>query len=313
MGRNRYRIVSSVLSACVLVVLNTPFVLAQDVEGSKDHPMIKRYPGSVITNYVQKDFDEYLLVLGNMGRDFKEAKTKTKPLEGKLTRITYRAPEGRSVLEVYRNYEQALQKAGFQTLFTCNSQETCGWGSFKFNPEREDWWTDGGPVRHISAKLARPEGDVYVSLHVQGAPEINLDIIEMKPMQTGLVTVDAAAMAGDISRAGHVAIYGIYFDTGKADLKPESEPALKEIVKLLQQNSGLKLHVVGHTDSVGDLKSNMDLSRRRAEAVVKELTTKHGIAAARLRADSVGPLSPVASNKTEDGRAKNRRVELVEQ
>jgi outer membrane protein OmpA-like peptidoglycan-associated protein len=96
-------------------------------------------------------------------------------------------------------------------------------------------------------------------------------------------------------------------------MKPQSEPAIKQIATLLKQDPKLKLHVVGHTDSVGDLKSNMDLSRRRADAVVKEVTTKHGIAAARLRADGVGPLSPVASNKTEDGRAKNRRVELVEQ
>jgi outer membrane protein OmpA-like peptidoglycan-associated protein len=81
---------------------------------------------------------------------------------------------------------------------------------------------------------------------------------------------------------------------------------------LLKQDPKLKLHVVGHTDSVGELKFNMDLSRRRADAVVKELTTKHGVASARLRSDGVGPLSPVASNKTDEGRAKNRRVELVE-
>lgn len=88
---------------------------------------------------------------------------------------------------------------------------------------------------------------------------------------------------------------------------------MKEIAKLLKQDPKLKLHVVGHTDNVSDLKFNMDLPQKRADAVIKELTTRHGISAARLRGDGVGPLSSVASNKTEDGRAKNRRVELVEQ
>jgi len=169
--------------------------------------------------------------------------------------------------------------------------------------------------RRLSAKLNRPEGDVYASLNLWQTsvfPEANVDIIEMQPMEAGLVTVNAEALAGDISRTGHVAIYGIYFDTGKADLKPESEPTLAEIAKLLQRNPQLKLHVVGHTDSVGELAMNMDLSKRRAQAVVLALTTQHGIAAARLRPEGVGPLSPVASNKTEEGRAQNRRVELVE-
>ena len=132
-------------------------------------------------------------------------------------------------------------------------------------------------------------------------------------MEGGLVTVNAAALAGDINRTGHTAVYGIYFDTGKADLKPESDAAISEISKLLEQDSSLKLLVVGHTDNVGTLASNMDLSKRRAAAVVQALTARHGIAAARLIAQGAGPLAPVASNGNEEGRAKNRRVELVQQ
>lgn len=127
------------------------------------------------------------------------------------------------------------------------------------------------------------------------------------------MTVNAEALAEDITRTGHVAIYGIHFDTGKADVKPESEPTLKEIANLLQQNPKLNLYVVGHTDNVGTVTSNMELSKHRAEAVVKMLVGKLGVDAKRLIGYGVGPLSPVASNKTEEGRAKNRRVELVEQ
>jgi outer membrane protein OmpA-like peptidoglycan-associated protein len=132
-------------------------------------------------------------------------------------------------------------------------------------------------------------------------------------MESDLITVDAASLANDINRTGHASVYGIYFDTGKADVKPESDATLKEVAKLLQGDPMLKLYVVGHTDNVGTLASNMDLSRRRANAVTQLLTTKYGVAAARLSAQGDGPTAPVASNDSEDGRAKNRRVELVKQ
>lgn len=108
-------------------------------------------------------------------------------------------------------------------------------------------------------------------------------------------------------------LYGIYFDTGKAEIKPESEPAFGEITKLLQADPKLKLYVVGHTDNVGVFDYNLKLSKDRADAVVKALTGKYEIAAARLQPFGAGPVAPVESNTTEDGRAKNRRVELVAQ
>jgi len=125
--------------------------------------------------------------------------------------------------------------------------------------------------------------------------------------------VDAKALRAGIQTDGHVAVYGIDFDTGKADLKPGSAPVIAEIVRLLQDDPNLKLHVVGHSDAVGVLDANTALSRRRAEAVVKELTTRQGIMAARLRPDGVGPLVPLATNDSEEGRARNRRVDLVKQ
>ncbi len=140
-----------------------------------------------------------------------------------------------------------------------------------------------------------------------------LYVIEMKPMESDLITVDAASLANDINRTGHASVYGIYFDTGKADVKPESDATLKEIAKLLQGDPTLKLYVVGHTDNEGALDMNMDLSRRRAAAVLTALTTKYAVPAGRLRAYGSGPYAPVASNDSEDGRAKNRRVELVKQ
>jgi len=126
------------------------------------------------------------------------------------------------------------------------------------------------------------------------------------------VTIDAAAMVSSIADTGSVAIYGINFDTASSTLKPDSEPAIGEIAKLLTNNPALKVGIVGHTDMVGDATANMKLSQARAQSVITVLVSKHGIAAARLVAFGAGPWSPKASNKNDDGRAKNRRVELVE-
>ena len=279
---------------------------SKDVEGSKDSPFVSRYPGSVIDNYKTRQFDEFNFPIGAVTS---QGMPKSLQLEGKITRISYTYPQDRSPLEVYRNYESALKRAGFETLFTC-SGDACGVARFHMTADWSDTWYGAGHWQ-FSGKLARPEGDIYVSLHV--APgAANLDIIETKPMEGGLVTVNAAALKGDIGKTGHAAVYGIYFDTAKADIKQESAPALQEIGNLLQQDPQLKLYIVGHTDGVGELQMNKDLSRQRADAVVKALITTYGVASGRLQAFGNGPLAPVASNRDEAGRAKNRRVELVE-
>jgi len=297
----------------ILFVLAVTCAEAQDKEGSKDHPLISRYPGSVIEGYSQKEFDEFELPLSKPA----EGKYgKTQHVEGKVTALYYTMPEKRSALEIYRNYQSAISRGGFQTLFACDARN-CGdappSGAF---PLSDAFGNYSDQTRYMAAKLSRPEGDAYVALWVYDSGfdiKTFLAIVESKPMETGLITVTAATLESDISRTGHASVYGIYFDTGKADVKPESDATLKEIAKLLQAHSDLKLYVAGHTDSVGGLASNMDLSKRRADAVAKQLTEKYGIAGERLHAEGVGPLAPVASNDTEEGRARNRRVELVKQ
>jgi outer membrane protein OmpA-like peptidoglycan-associated protein len=123
--------------------------------------------------------------------------------------------------------------------------------------------------------------------------------------------VDAAAMAKGLGETGHIALYGIYFDTDKATLKPESRPTLEQIAKLLTTQPQLNVFIVGHTDNQGAYDYNVDLSRRRAEAVAAELARSYRIAPARLRTAGVGFLAPVGSNASDSGRALNRRVELV--
>jgi len=313
--------VGRIVSACLLIGLCVPFASAQCEDGdNKDHPLVSRYPGSCIYTYQQVEFDEFTLPLGKL---VDGKLPKSQHLEGKITAIEYNIPENRSLLEVFRNYQDALKQGGFETLFTC-AEPDCTSGPVGDNPQPlnaggngrcEPPWAEGNKLHFISAKLARPEGDVYVALSVRKWTGVNayLYVVEVKPMQSGMVTVNAASLEGGLARSGHVEVPGILFDFNKADVKPESKPALDEVAKLLKGNPALRLWVVGHTDSVGTVEANQKLSEARAAAVAKFLVGGYGIDASRLKGYGVGPLAPVAPNKTDEGRAKNRRVELVEQ
>ncbi len=317
-----HRILTLLCLVC-FIILSAAVSMAGDIKGSSDHPLISRYEGSSITRYITKEFDEFTLITE------KVTKANTRPagspvLEGRITRVTYETPAGRSTLEVFRNYESEMKKAGFDILYQCVNKECGGRG---FNHTVVEYCCgfseNYSDQRYFAARLTRPEGDIHAALYVvlnssEGGPRRNriytqIDIIESRAMQTGMVKVDANAMAQSLSDTGRVALYGIYFDTDKTEVKPESKPTLVEIGKLLNSNSVLKIVVVGHTDNQGAFDYNMDLSRKRAKAVADMLVTDYSINRNRLIYRGVGFLSPVASNKNEQGRAKNRRVELVEQ
>jgi OOP family OmpA-OmpF porin len=296
-----------------------------DLKGGKDHPMVSRLPDSWIVQYEAKEFDQMQIALGP-ALDAEKFE-KTDRVEGRVTRVGYALPAARSSFEALRQYETALQKAGFKRIYGCRAQE-CG-GLFnqafeRFPGEENDFYyydLEQNSLYYSTWKLTRSEGDVHVMLVTFAPNEVRqiensfafVRIAEVKGMQAGLVTVDAAAMQKGIATQGHIAIYGIHFDFNKADIRPESKAALDEIAALLKQNPQWKLYVVGHTDNVGTYDYNMDLSQRRARAVAAALTADYGVQAARLRSVGAGPVAPVASNDSEDGRAENRRVELTKQ
>jgi outer membrane protein OmpA-like peptidoglycan-associated protein len=254
---------------------------AADRPGCVDHKLLPtRMPDYVLSDCTTKEFDGY---------DFFTLKPPKHHEEGKFTSLTYSIERGKSeqsALAVVRNYEAAITKIG---------------GTIAGIDLRR--WVNGSVV--VDGKELWVEAE-------KGNGKIWIRVIEKGQMAQHIVA-DAASFSNDLARTGHVAVYGIYFDTGKAALKPESTPALEEVAKLLKGDAALKLWVVGHTDAVGKVDDNMKLAQARADAVVTALTTAHGIAAARLKGFGVGPLAPVAGNDAEEGRAKNRRVELVKQ
>ncbi len=314
-----------VLAAFVILVALPSAAEAQkrkDVKGSRDHPAVgARYPGSTIVRYIVKEFDEYALLLGKVKK--RNAPGKHERLEGKLTRASYEIEKGRTTLEVFRNYETALFGKGFATLFKCRNK---GCGGRAFNHTVVPYW-DGfaenySDQRYLAAKMQGPEGTVYAALYVvrnasAGGPKrdriyAQLDIVEIKAMREKMEVVDAAAMQKALDAAGHIALYGILFDHNSAQIRPASKAALAEIAKLMTARPTLNLFVVGHTDNQGKLAYNRTLSQRRAESVAAYLNKVHRVKNARLVPHGLGFLAPVASNRTEAGRQKNRRVELVE-
>jgi outer membrane protein OmpA-like peptidoglycan-associated protein len=283
-------------------------------------------------NSIVKEYDGYVVAVGP---------EKFQTVQGKVSEYAYVAPAHKTPLEILANFQKALQGQGAQTVYTC-AGGACG--AFAF--QNKLWGSEGngsfisgigamGPAllgaesqttQYLCAKFVRNGATTYVAVWV-AVPEENtahdfwhsgsdqavyvVTVVEPKAMAEGQVTVDAKAMSDALQQTGHIALYNIYFDTDKAEVKPESDAALTEIQKLLNANPRLNLFVVGHTDSTGDFDHNIDLSRRRAAAVREALISRVHISASRLSANGVGPLSPVASNDAEAGRAKNRRVELV--
>jgi outer membrane protein OmpA-like peptidoglycan-associated protein len=289
-----------------------------DVAGSSDHPLVGRYAGAVIFDYKETEYDETSMVSGNGSNDLIA-------LEGRITEIYYRVPRERSTLEVMRNYEQQLDNAGFEPIFSCNKLD-CGGDAtaaihFSGRVMGERRLQFVGDFQHEQryqiARLASPESDTYVSIYDfrDAAYEghlVHVKVVETTQMAQDQILIDAQEMAKSIAETGRVSLYGIYFDTDEATVRPESQATLEEIATLLASRPRLQLVVVGHTDNRGSLDYNMDLSSRRAAAVVQSLVEQHGVDRSRLDAWGIGYLAPVATNQTEDGRAKNRRVELVE-
>lgn len=306
------------------------------VKGAKDHPLLSRFDGARLVGYDVKQFDEATIPISKRGgeRRLSGGFEKVLKLEGKYSRYAYVFPQDRSSLEVMRNYQGALEKAGMNVVFAC-AKEECGSDLGEYFGERRDANTfiQGGAIayepfiygrrepRYQVSSGKRPDGSAVTIAVVVYPPAqgksggVFVDVVEGKPMETGKVAANlsAADMAKGIAAEGKVAVYGVYFDTAKADLKPESAPALAEMARMLQQDPKLKVFVVGHTDNQGDVSQNLTLSQRRADAVVKALTGGHKVDPKRLSPKGVAAYAPLASNRAEAGRQKNRRVELVEQ
>ena len=247
----------------------------QDAEGCKDSPIITRMPGSTIHSCENKEYEQVKMPVGKN----KDGEVTEKTLEGEFHSWDYGTREGVSEIQVFRNFETALKQAGMKIVY-------------------ED----------SPATITANKGDTWYWLQNSGSYYYQT-LLTVKSMQQE-VMADASSIADELSKSGHIALYGIHFETAKATILPDSETVLAEVAKMLQQNRDVKVSIEGHTDNVGSAAANQTLSEKRAQAVVAWLSS-HGIEGSRLQAKGWGASKPVDDNATEDGRAKNRRVELV--
>ena len=303
-----------------------------DMPGASDHPLISRYSGSVLQASAGPLFQELGIPTGPLESTSSGWRlTRAIQASGQLSARFYVAPQERSALEVFRSYEKALKTSGFKVLFQCemNGCQSAGvvavlrpqqleplrFPQNRLNQPASPFDRD---IRFVSAEYRQGQRAAYVQLYVAEpdsiwqAPVVMQLILEPKPMDDGQVLVNANRLRQALGSEGRMALYGLTFETGKAEIRPESKAQLAEMAQALKADAQWRVAIVGHTDTEGTVEGNLRLSQARAEAVVQALVREHGIAAARLDAKGVAAYAPVASNATPEGRALNRRVEMVQ-
>jgi len=297
----------------------------KDIAGGSDHPLLHRYEGSMLYMYGGENLGQVRVV------DTEAGKPVLRKVEGKTANRFYWGPKGRSALEIHRNYQQALTAAGFKILYACETDQCekarvqnlvqelpreVNWKSF--DALVSSIFNSGSQPRFhlVSAAKPGPGGNTYVMVALSEYTDFQrvrqfVQIVEPTVMEGGKVTVDTRAIQEGLQRDGKVALYGVTFDTNKAVIREQSSEQLEQMAKALQAQPKMKVFIVGHTDDQGEFEANMTLSQKRAQAVADALASKYGIPANRMMPRGVANMAPVASNATEEGRAKNRRVELV--
>lgn len=288
-----------------------------DIEGGKDYPLVSRFKGSIMEWYQVRNFDRYFILSLN------DNKISNFEIDGKITRIQYSVGKEHSVFEIFNSYENSLKGSDFEILTTLNDKN-CGANLQEqlYNDEfnglnklpREALNPGDDEFAYLAAKKKIDDKDIYIVVYTafeRGDLLVTFDAIEVQSIDKGLVTVKD--LDSDLSQNGHIAIYGIHFDSGKSEIKQESTQTLKNIAEFLNTHPDKKYIIVGHTDNTGNFDENLKLSLERANAVLNKLVADYNVKAAQLKAYGDGSTAPIATNTTDEGQAKNRRVEIVEQ
>jgi OOP family OmpA-OmpF porin len=272
------------LLACMAaLLLPAPAFCQEDAEGTKDVPYFTRMPGFYMNETNNREFDSYQFFDGK----------KLVTVEGAVYQTTYQQKENvRQVsdLQIRRNFLTAIKNMG---------------GTIVSEAEYDEFPDTRAGTVILTGKVIKGSKELWVEVW-PGNGSYTLTVVEKQAMKQEISATD---MLDALNKDGYVAL-DIHFDTGKSTIRDESRPIIGQIVELLKGNADLKLSIEGHTDNVGDAKSNKTLSEQRARSVMDAIT-QAGVDRARLSAVGYGQERPVADNRTEEGRAKNRRVELV--
>jgi OmpA-OmpF porin, OOP family len=267
-----------------VLFLVSPLIHAQESE-FKDTPYFSGMPNFFIYDAEDSEFDSY---------NFFNGKNCT-TVEGKKLKRTYSLKENAqksSVTQIIRNYANAIKNNGGTVIYEGMPQ----------NAE----CADNNGLNMVVGKAVKDGNELWVEVVTLGGDDYYVTVVLKELMKQD---VTASAMFEALNRDGHIALY-INFDTGKSIIRDESKPIIEQIVQMMKSNQDLKIGVEGHTDNVGTPASNKTLSEARAKSVVSAIVAQ-GISSERLNPVGYGQDKPIGDNNTEEGRAKNRRVELV--
>lgn len=293
------------LSMIILFVLTIAFPAAAawnepNVAEAKEYRLMKYYPHARVMEYEVKEFDSAKMVTAyTKGADEPAV---FEDIEGRLVYYHYEHKPSTSTLQIVRQYDNLLKAQGFEVIISGKGAIMKGLGINDDDGDGYYRWDEPG------------RGVLWIHVHAfynggRDAPESQVTIVEAKAMEQTLLA-NAATMMSVLESTGRVAVYGVNFGAATATITPDSEAVLDEVQKLLDDSPALRIGIEGHTDNVGEPAANRKLSADRA-ASVKAWMVAHGIDAARLETLGFGDTKPVADNDSDDGRAKNRRVELI--
>ena len=298
------------LMVAMLIALTSVNLFAQ-----KTKEIAPTYTGSSCYHDDKIGYSEFYVCTGKTS----DGKAKMEKIEGYVHHRFCYAPKGRSPLEIIKNYEEAISKKGGIIFPVSNTRECIKAFMKKGHPnyyqtKYEYMQLPSMANYYFSGKIPTDTFDYYVCVvagRIDGKTVYSLATVKTKPMDKGMISVDN--IDDGLTTKGHIAVYDIHFDTGRSEMKSESAEALKNIAEYLNAHSKKQYLIVGHTDNVGNFEANIKLSIKRADAVVSELIAKYSVKKDQLKPYGVGSTAPVASNSTDKGKTKNRRVEIVEQ
>ena len=289
-------------AALLCLLAATPVSAQQDEAGCKDYPLFTRFPNMHIAGCESRQFDLRAFPAGPADKD---GNTKPVEVEGPVQWIKYELNEGvtpPSGLQIMRNFENAAKKAGgtIEGLYP-------GWCKANYDAERMPKMGNGCMSFSVTMKFARGGKEVWAFLQAdEGGGNYLMTVSEREAMKQDIGVTE---LVDKLAKDGFVSLY-VNFDTGKSTIKPDSGDTLDAAAAALKEAGDLRIEVGGHTDNVGTPDANLKLSQDRAQSVMAALVER-GVKADRLTARGYGQTAPIADNRTEDGRAKNRRVELV--
>ena len=298
-----------------------------DVPGSHDLVLVPRYADARLISYDQAKDEEATLPTGRFV-DF--GFTSVRKIEGRVTRIAYAFPQMLSTIEVMNHYQDVLKGEGFSIVFDCAGPEGCGGFSFgetltqqmveAHSGDEGNLIIDflhpvGGDIRYLLATMDRPEGKITLALavarHVGRQPGLFVEMVEERPEAGAAPVASATRIAAALRVQGRIALYSIHFVADKATMRPDSRSVLAQVSSVLHADPAMKLIIVGHSDDTGTVMHGTELSTARAETVMQALIRTWKVPVEQVSSTGVGPVSPIASNASEAGRALNRRIELV--